>query len=91
MKSAITAIFVASMALGGTACAKEEPKAAPAKTEAKAETKPADKAAAKDSGTPEVKRVCIKTTDAKTGKEIEKCRDVKIHKKLEGTEIPPKK
>jgi len=40
---------------------------------------------------PEVKKTCIKTKDAKTGKEIEKCRDVKIHKKLEGTEIPPKK
>ena len=87
MKSAITAIFAATMVLGGAACAKEEPKAAPAKAEAKAETK----AAAKDTATPEVKRVCIKTTDAKTGKEIEKCRDVKIHKKLEGTEIPPKK
>lgn len=40
---------------------------------------------------PEVKKTCIKTKDAKTGKEVEKCRDVKIHKKLEGTEIPPKK
>ena len=40
---------------------------------------------------PEVKKTCIKTKDAKTGKEIEKCREVKIHKKLEGTEIPPKK
>ena len=40
---------------------------------------------------PETKKVCIKTKDAKTNKEIEKCRDVKIHKKLEGTEIPPKK
>ena len=40
---------------------------------------------------PETKKVCVKTTDAKTKKEVEKCRDVKIHKKLEGTEIPPKK
>ncbi len=40
---------------------------------------------------PETKKVCVKTTDAKTKKEIEKCRDVKIHKKLEGTEIPSKK
>jgi hypothetical protein len=87
MKSAITAIFVASMALTGTACAKEEPKAAPATT-AKADAKDTAKDTAK---APETKRVCIKTTDAKTGKEIEKCRDVKIHKKLEGTEIPPKK
>jgi hypothetical protein len=40
---------------------------------------------------PETKKVCVKNKDAKTGKEVEKCRDVKIHKKLEGTEIPPKK
>jgi hypothetical protein len=60
-------------------------------TPVKAETKDAVKAADTDAAAPKVKRVCIKTTDAKTGKEIEKCRDVKIHKKLEGTEIPPKK
>jgi hypothetical protein len=40
---------------------------------------------------PQTKKVCVKTTDAKTKKEIEKCRDIKIHKKLEGTEIPPAK
>ena len=91
MKTIVTALLAATMTLGGAACAKEEAKAPAAKAEAKAEAKPADKAATKDTATPEVKRVCIKTTDAKTGKEIEKCRDVKIHKKLEGTEIPPKK
>ena len=46
---------------------------------------------AADDKKPETKKVCVKTTDAKTKKEIEKCRDVKIHKKLEGTEIPSKK
>ncbi len=39
---------------------------------------------------PEEKRVCIKTTDAKTGKEVEKCRVVKIHEKHEGTKVPEK-
>ena len=28
---------------------------------------------------PETKKVCVKTTDAKTQKEVEKCRTVKIH------------
>lgn len=87
MKIIITSIFAATMALGTAACAKEEPKMTPVKAEAKDTAKPADS----DAAAPKVKRVCIKTTDAKTGKEIEKCRDVKIHKKLEGTEIPPKK
>jgi hypothetical protein len=39
---------------------------------------------------PETKKVCIKTTDAKTKKEVEKCRVVKIHEKHEGTKVPEK-
>lgn len=39
----------------------------------------------------ETKRVCIKTTDAKTQKEVEKCRTVKKHKKHEGTAVPGSK
>lgn len=39
----------------------------------------------------EEKKVCVKQTDAKTKKEKEVCKTVKIHKKLEGTAIPPKK
>lgn len=39
---------------------------------------------------PATKKVCIKTTDAKTGKEVEKCRTVKIHEKHEGTKVPEK-
>jgi hypothetical protein len=39
---------------------------------------------------PETKKVCIKTTDAKTQKEVEKCRTVKIHEKHEGTKVPEK-
>ena len=36
---------------------------------------------------PEVKKVCVK--DDKTGKET--CKNVKVHKKLEGTQVPEKK
>jgi len=36
---------------------------------------------------PEVKKSCVK--NEKTGKEV--CKDIKIHKKLEGTEVPDKK
>ena len=35
----------------------------------------------------EVKKVCRE--DPKTKKEV--CRDVKVHKKLEGTKVPPSK
>jgi hypothetical protein len=40
---------------------------------------------------PEVKKVCMKQKDAKTGKEKEVCKNVKEHKKHEGTEVPTKK
>ena len=33
------------------------------------------------------KKVCIKTTDAKTGKEVEKCKEMKQHEKHEGTKV----
>lgn len=46
--------------------------------------------AADEVKTPETKKVCIKTTDAKTGKEVEKCRTMKIHEKHEGTKVPEK-
>lgn len=35
----------------------------------------------------ETKRACIKEYDAKTKKEREVCRTIKVHKKLEGTKI----
>lgn len=34
---------------------------------------------------PETKKVCVMQKDAKTGKEKEVCKNVKIHKKHEGT------
>ncbi len=38
----------------------------------------------------ETKRVCVEQTDAKTKKPKEVCKEVKIHKKLEGTKVPEK-
>lgn len=37
----------------------------------------------------ETKKICNVQKDAK-GKEVKVCKDVKIHKKLEGTKVPPK-
>jgi hypothetical protein len=39
----------------------------------------------------ETKKVCVMQKDAKTGKEKEVCKQVKQHKKLEGTKVPEKK
>ena len=39
----------------------------------------------------ETQKVCVKELDNKTKKEKEVCKTIKVHKKLEGTEIPPKK
>lgn len=40
--------------------------------------------------TVKVKRVCIKVWDAKKQAEVEKCKDIKIREKHQGTSIPPK-
>ena len=37
---------------------------------------------------PETKKVCVMQKDAKTGKEKEVCKTIKIHKKHEGTVVP---
>ncbi len=39
---------------------------------------------------PETKKVCVTQKDAKTGKDKEVCKTVKIHKKHEGTKVPDK-
>jgi hypothetical protein len=39
----------------------------------------------------ETKKVCVKEFDNKSKKEKEVCKTIKVHKKLEGTELPPKK
>jgi hypothetical protein len=37
----------------------------------------------------ETKKVCNAEKDRK-GKEVQVCREVKVHKKLDGTKVPPK-
>lgn len=37
----------------------------------------------------EMKKVCHMEKDKK-GKEVEVCKTIKVHKKLEGTKVPPK-
>jgi len=37
----------------------------------------------------ETKKVCNKQKDNK-GKEVQVCKEVKVHKKLDGTKVPPK-
>lgn len=39
---------------------------------------------------PETKKVCHTKLD-KSGKTVEQCKVIKIHKKLEGTKVPSKK
>ena len=39
----------------------------------------------------ETKKACITQKDPKTGKEKEVCKEIKVHKKLEGTPVPEKK
>jgi hypothetical protein len=91
MKLLATAIFTGMLVFGTAACAKEEPKkATPAVTATPAATPAAAPADAKKDEAPQTKRACIKTTDPKTGKEVEKCRNVKIHEKHEGTKVPEK-
>jgi hypothetical protein len=79
MKLLATAIFTGMLAFSTATYAKEEPnKATPVAPAAASDKK--DEA-------PKTKKTCIKTTDAKTGKEVEKCRTVKIHEKHEGTKV----
>lgn len=35
-------------------------------------------------------KVCVDVKDPKTGKVTQQCKDIKKHKKLEGTEVPKK-
>lgn len=39
---------------------------------------------------PEKQTVCVEQKDPKTGKPKQVCKEVKVHKKLEGTKVPPK-
>ena len=44
-------------------------------------------AMAAEEAKPEIKKSCITQKDPKTGKEKEVCKNIKIHKKHEGTKI----
>ena len=81
MKSFFVATFATLIAITTPACAKE-PEV----------VKVAEKAEA-----PKTKKVCLdkltkdgKVVMGKDGKPEQVCKDVKIHKKLEGTKVPPK-
>lgn len=39
---------------------------------------------------PKTKKACVMQKDAKTGKEKEVCKEIKVHKKHEGTKVPEK-
>ena len=39
----------------------------------------------------ETKKSCVIQKDQKTGKEKEVCKEIKVHKKLDGTKVPEKK
>lgn len=39
----------------------------------------------------QTKTVCDTIKDPKTGKQKQKCKTIKVHKKLEGTRVPEKK
>jgi hypothetical protein len=100
MKLLTTAIFASIMAISTAACAKEEPKKpAPAVT-TPAVTAPAATPAvdAKKDEAPKTARVCVDVKDKagqpvknKDGTVKQNCQTVRLHKKLEGTEVPVKK
>ena len=84
MKLLATALFTGMLAFGTVACAKEEPKKATTVTAPAAPAAPAVADVKKDEA-PKTKRVCVMQKDAKTQKEKEVCKEIKIHKKYEGT------
>jgi azurin len=96
MKLLTTAIFTGMMVFGTAACAKEEPKKATAAT---VPAVPAAAADAKTAEAPKTKKVCVDqqgkdgkpVMDPKTNKPKQNCKEVKVHKKHEGTEVPVKK
>lgn len=87
MKS-ILAIIALCLA---TACSAEQlPAVVPAQSGAAVQTtKPAEEPNKVQA--PVVTRVCINVWDAKLNREVRKCRTLKLHKKHEGTEVPPAK
>jgi hypothetical protein len=91
MKLLATALFAGMLAFGTAACAKEEPKAAPAAAVPAAPAAPAD---AKKADAPKTKKVCL-DVQGKDGKPVlnkdgtpkQNCTTVKVREKFEGTKI----
>jgi len=79
----LTSLILAGFLATGTAYATEEKKAPEIKTVC-VDVQGKDGKVVID---PKTKKTCIKTTDAKTGKEVEKCKTVKLHEKHEGTKV----
>jgi hypothetical protein len=93
MKLLATAVFAGFMAMGTTACAKEEPKKEVVVAAAPAATAPAAAAPAAPAA-PEYKTVCLdvqgkdgKPVLGKDGKPRQNCTKVRVRQKFEGTKI----
>jgi hypothetical protein len=90
MKLLATAVFTGMLAFGTIACAKEEPK-----KPAPVVTAPAAPTDAKKDTAPATRKVCLDVQgkdgkpvmDPKTNKPKQTCKDVKVHKKHEGTKV----
>lgn len=98
MKNLLSIVLIAGLSAGLTACKhkKEEKSAAAASTPVVAPAAPVVAPAApvvapvvapetSTPSKPEVKKVCVEINGVK------KCKNAKVHKKFEGTQVPPKK
>lgn len=74
MKSLITAILVAMLAISTSAYSTEE-------------TKKETAIAPKQASAVKTKRVCVTSKDTKTGNDVKKCKVIKIHQKHKGTKV----
>ena len=90
MKLLATALFTGMLTFGTVACAKEEPKKS-----APTATAPAAPADVKKDAAPATRKVCLDVQgkdgkivmDPKTNKPKQTCKEVKVHKKHEGTKL----
>lgn len=78
----LLALFVASLFSVAACAAGDKGEPVYAKTTPNPVVVPADDDA------PKTKKVCVTQKDAKSGKDKEVCKTIKIHKKHEGTKVP---
>lgn len=78
MKNIVIALFI--VALGTSACAKDE-------SQEKVLPPVVVTASAPEPVPQKTKKVCVDQKDASTGKIVQVCRTIRIHKKLEGTRV----